>query len=1224
VASSSIPNDDTTPLPRVSLHLDGHSYTALVDTGASRCCISADAAAHVRAPPTPTPAPVHLTTADASPLATKGIVCIAVRLGTVEVAWPFVVLDRSTYPVIIGADLLAHLGAVVDLCSGALRIASEVVPLQPANGAPPPTPWRLPTVSLIADPEDDLPHPDTSAPSAADLPKAIDPAAPPEVRDRLLPFLETNVSLFAVDPKKPGTTAAVQLKIPTGDAAPVHSRPYRAGPYEVELQRAEVERLLKNGLIRPSSSPWASPVVLVDKKDGSKRFCVDYRRLNAVTVPDRYPLPRIDDLLQQLGGARYFTTLDLASGYWQVPVAPEDIPKTAFRTSFGHYEWLVMPFGVCGGPPTFQRLMDFTLDGLLGVCVLVYLDDVIVYSRTLEEHLQHLAAVFARLRAANLHLKLSKCTFGATRVHFLGHIASADGLQPDPAKIAAVANMAPPTNIEGVRAFLGFCTYYRRFVHDFAAVAEPLNRLLRKGSEFQWTPECDRAFHELKKRLTSPPILAFPDPSKPFELHTDASAYAIGSVLVQRDDAGNERPVAYDSRTLSAPERNYSATERECLAVVWAVRQHRHLLLGQHFTVVTDHSALQWLRTAKEPAGRLARWVLELQPFNFTIVHRSGKKHQDADALSRLLIAVIAEQPASDPAPSSTATDAPSSPPPPSSSSASPAANAAPEPAPAVNEQEHEWSDDVIARAQRSDPELSAYIAWLEGTASTPPAPPSGYPAFTERILLLEGRLYYVDPSRDTDGSPRLIVPASLRLDILRAYHDAPTSGHLGTLKTLQRIRERFFWPHLNADVTAYVAGCQDCQRHKTPRRPTQGHLQPLHITEPWHTVHVDTFGPLPVTENGNAYVIVFTDHFTRWPEAFATASNDAETAARLLTNELICRYGAPARLLSDRGTNYTSALVSTVCRLLGVDRSITTAYHPQTDGLVERFNHTLANMLALYTADNQRDWDQHLPHVLAAYRSAYHPSIGTSPHQLLFGIRPRHVADVALNLAPHVVPLETSDAATYARDLLQRIQRAHAAANEVIQREIDRQAAYHDANVIDAPEYKIGSLVWLRIPTRTVGLSPKLRHPWTGPYVISELPTPTTVRITTPGRRASSELVNINRIKPYVAPWAPPATPTPPDRSSTTSTDPPPPVTTQPPTPPSPTPGASTDDTDVDLPEGYYPVDAIIGHRRRGRGTHYHVRWATGETTWEPARNIPRHLRDEYHATAPRASLNG
>ena len=479
-------------------------------------------------------------------------------------------------------------------------------------------------------------------------------STPKELRDALWSAVEANKDLkesekeqlyhlllaykdtFAHNQADLGRTDRVQHEVRTDDAYPIRQRVRRTAPAQREETRKLIEEMLHKDIIQPSSSPWASPVVLVRKKDGSARFCVDYRRVNSVTKKDAYPLPRVDDTLDTLAGSQVFTTLDLISGYWQVEVKPEDREKTAFCTSEGLFEFKVMPFGLCNAPATFQRLMDAVLMGLQWSRCLVYLDDVVVPGKSFEDHLQNLKYVLDRFRSAGLKLNLSKCKFGRREVTFLGHVVSAQGVAADPAKLSTVASWPQPQSQRDVQQFLGFASYYRRFIKDFAVIARPLHHLTEKTAIFNWTEECEASFQKLRLKLVSPPVLAFPDHSRSFILDTDASNTGIGCVLSQTQQDGSERVIAYGSRLLSKPERNYCVTRRELLAVVYFTQQLRPYLLGKHFTLRSDHGSLTWLRNFKEPEGQLARWLEKLEEYDFTIIHRPGLKHSNADALSRL------------------------------------------------------------------------------------------------------------------------------------------------------------------------------------------------------------------------------------------------------------------------------------------------------------------------------------------------------------------------------------------------------------------------------------------------------------------------------------------------------------------------------------------------------------------------------------------------------------
>ena len=457
---------------------------------------------------------------------------------------------------------------------------------------------------------------------------------PTQMKELYAVLLEYH-DLFAQGPTDFGRTGVIKHDIDTGEAKPIRQQVRRIPPYKRDEAKKLLQEMLEKDVIQPSSSPWASPIVLVQKKDGSTRFCIDYRKVNTVTRKDAYPMPRVDDTLDTLAGAKWFSTLDLISGYWQVEVNPKDREKTAFCTPEGLFEFKVMPFGLCNAPATFQRLMDMVLAGVQWTSCLVYIDDVVILGKTFKEHLQNLVAVFKRLRSSSLKLKPKKCNFCSAEVDFLGHIVSANGVRTDPSKTMQVSQWPIPTSRKEVQQFLGLANYYQRFVKDFATIAKPLHRLTERNVQFGWSKESHTAFELLRKRLTTAPVLAFPDYSREFILDTDASDTGLGAVLSQIQDDGSERVISYASRVLSRAERRFCVTRRELLAVVTFVQHFRPYLLGREFLLRTDHGSLTWLSNFKQPEGQLARWLERLQEFHLRIQHRPGKKHQNADALSR-------------------------------------------------------------------------------------------------------------------------------------------------------------------------------------------------------------------------------------------------------------------------------------------------------------------------------------------------------------------------------------------------------------------------------------------------------------------------------------------------------------------------------------------------------------------------------------------------------------
>eukprot|EP00731_Ephydatia_muelleri_P003764 Em0001g3764a len=833
-----------------------------------------------------------------------------------------------------------------------------------------------------------------------------------------------------------GRTHLVYHKIDTGDAVPIRQSARRLPYFQREEVRKTIEDMLKRGIIEPSSSAWSSPVVLVKKKDGSTRFCIDFRKVNAVTTRDAQPLPRIDDTLDLLGGASYFSTLDLASGYWQVEVDPLYREKTAFITPFGLHQFRVMPFGLSNAPATFQRLMEQVLAGLHWSTCLVYLDDIIVFSRTVADHLDQLRDVFTRLKNAGLTLKPSKCHLLQMEVRYLGHVVSGKGIQTDPEK-SEVFLIGPSLKSERFKRFLGLASYYRRFVQGFAQVAAPLNALINKGKEWMWTADCTHAFLELKKRLVSTPVLVMPQFTQEFILDTNASGEGLGAVLSQVIE-GEEKVVAYASKTLTRTERKYCATRREMLALVWATHHFRPYLYGHRFVLRTDHSALQWLHNFKEPEGQTARWLEQLAEYNYRVVHRPGRHHTNADSLSCMPCKQCGLSEASD---GTTCCDA---------------------------VVQHEiilptWTPEEMQSAQQTDVALSKVIDWFESN-SIPHSPPTQANLRTlwlqrDQLMLKEGVLYRQwknVPGGGLHKRLQLMLPASLVPGVLSGLHDTPVGGHLGVKKTLEKVQMRFYWPSQKKDICGDVAPLQ---------------LEDS-VSRPLERIAMDIVGPLPVTERGNRYILVVGDYFTRWKEEYPMKDMEAQTVACILVNEFICRSGVPDTIHTDQGRNFESKLIKELCQMLGIKKTRTTPYHPQSDGMVERFNRTLLNMLSIAVGEDEMSWDLQLPLLLLAYRTSVHDTTGTSPFELMYGREVRLPEDIMFAL-PATVETARAD---YKGILKRRLQHAYQ------------------------------------------GRSPKLYRPWQDPFKVMAVLGPATYRIVNCARAKKRLVVHFNRLKPWVS----------------------------------------------------------------------------------------------------------
>ncbi|CAG4935861.1 unnamed protein product [Colias eurytheme] len=571
-------------------------------------------------------------------------------------------------------------------------------------------------------------------------------------------------------------TPFAEHHIDTGDHPPIALPPYRVTPAKKEIMRAELDKMLAEDVIEECESAWAAPCVLVPKRNGTYRFCVDYRKLNAVTKTDAYPMPRIDELLQSTKKGCVMSSLDLRSGYWQVSTADRD--KTAFVTPFGTYRFKRMPFGLKNSPATFQRLIDRFRSGstLGGKTILGYLDDLLVISEDLESHLADLRAVFERLRVFKLRANREKCVFARDRLKYLGHVISRDGISPDQEKVSAVIGMKEPTNLQQLRTFLQTCSWFRKFIPEFAKVAEPLTRLTKKSQAWVWNLEQVKSFETLKKLLTTAPILVQAEYTKPFVLRTDASNYALGAALLQGESPNQEHPIEYASRLLTPAEQNYSTTEREALAVVWAVERFRGYIDGHQVNVITDHQPLKWLFTLKSPSGRLVRWALKLQSFDLHIDYAPGKVNVLADTLSR---PVTSDGSASESAICPVVVDVP------------------------------RWNATSTRDAQLADPEVAKIIQDLEGKDEL------NINRWSERgYLLNQGVLYRYVPDTDSE-EPQLVVPESLRKEVMIECHDSPTAAHGGIDRTIHRISQRFYFPGMRRFVTEYLKTCIECQRYK-------------------------------------------------------------------------------------------------------------------------------------------------------------------------------------------------------------------------------------------------------------------------------------------------------------------------------------------------------------------------------------------------------------------------
>ena len=904
-------------------------------------------------------------------------------------------------------------------------------------------------------------------------------------------------TVFAKDSFDLGRTHLVRHKIDIGDARPIKQPPRRMPISQIDEVHELIEDMHKRGVIEPSTSPWASPIVLVKKKDGSTRFCVDYRKLNEITKKDSYPLPRIDDTLDAVGNSTWFSTLDLQSGYWQVELDEKDKEKTAFTSCAGLWQFTVMPFGLCNAPGTFERLMERVLQGLSWKTALIYLDDVIVHGKDFQQELSRLRQVFYRLKEANLKLNPRKCHLFQRKVKYLGHVLSAEGIQTDPEKLDAVRNWKIPSDVHELRSFLGLCSYYRRFVKDFSIIAKPLFVLTEHNTNFQWTKDCQKAFDQLKVALTSSPILAHPTENGTFYLDTDASYYGIGAVLSQEQD-GAERVIGYYSKTLHKAQKNWCVTRKELYAVVKAIENFHNLLYGRKFVVRTDHSALQWLMKFKNPEGQVARWLEHLQTYDFDIRHRPGKYHGNADSLSRRPCNIDCKN--------------------------------------CCKQEQREllvnltrveefqfdgvtFSEEEFQKVQNEDSILKSLLNWLkEGkrpsfdeTSAMDPVL-KGYLAQWNSLKLKDGILYRIWESTDGKQSvEKLILPRKLRKEVMRQLHDGNSGGHFGIKKTMQKIKARFYWIGCREDVENYCNTCDICNSRKGPNIRQRNKMQQYNVGSPFERIGIDILGPLPATERGNRYLVVVMDYFTKWPEVFPVPNQEAETVAAGLMENVISRFGVPMEIHSDQGRNFESEVFQCLMKVLGITKTRTTALHPQSDGMVERFNKTILDYLSKFIDDHQSDWDKLINLCMLAYRTAVNETTQISPAKMMFGRELRLPVDLVVGQPPEQGERRLPEWVSNLQDVLWDL---HDAARKQIQSSSDRMKARYDLRA-RGPKFAEGDNVWFYNPKRRKGKCPKLQRDWEGPYEVIKCLNDVVFRIRK-GLNGKPKVVHGDRLWPY------------------------------------------------------------------------------------------------------------
>jgi len=950
-------------------------------------------------------------------------------------------------------------------------------------------------------------------------------------RKTAVTLIKRNEALFSKSEFDIGHTSLTEHKIDTGVNRPFKQQLRRHPLGHLPIVDDHVDNMLQHGIVSPCISEWASNVILVRKTDQTWRFCVDMRKLNSLTLKDTYPLPRVDSCLDSLGGAAYFSSLDLRQGYWQVGMEEQSSLKTAFVTRRGVFKFNVLPYGLCNAPATFQRLMDLVLSGLTWTTCLVYLDDVVVFSSTFDDHVLRLQQVFDRLKQANLKLKASKCRLFQRKIKFLGSIVSQEGIAPDPTKVEAVVRWPIPTNLTEVRSFTALAAYYRKFVKGFAAIAKPLFELTQKGRPFVWTSRQQDAFEQLKKCLTEAPVLAAPLESGQYWLDTDASDTALGAVLQQMQN-GELKVIAYASRVLTRSERSYSVSKREQLAVVYGLKQFRHFLLARHFILRVDHAALTYLLKTPQPVGQSARWLDLISEYDFEIHHRAGSQHGNADSLSRRpteqerslsddRVAIIRDRQVrrylcrtqlneteknwvlndimtiprrlagkirqniqkcgADDESVASRVDLDEA------ETEVKYLHAARKVGDIPGGEPLQLSSDRVRDEQRKDPVISEVIVWMERSAQQPAWSDIAMCHVEIQHLwsnwatleLKNGILYR--QIQDADGAVdhyQLIVPSSLRTSVLTLIHANVTAGHLGIKKTQERLRQYAYWRGWKRDTELFVKRCLKCNQYRHTFQYKQGPMQSLPVCTIMQRLQCDLMGPF-VRSRHYKYLLSAICPFSKYLVSVPLPDKSATAVAKALVRHVFLVYGAVEFCFTDMGGEFNNEVLSNVCRLLGIQKSTTTGYRPNSDGAVEKVQAVISSIFAKTIKADQKNWSEMVPYVAFAYNTAVHSVTGYSPFYLMFNRQPITGIDWQLEQPSPAIFTNLDE---FSATMLERTRKAHAIVAEQLRCAFERNKTRYDQRV-KSVQFEVGDFVWYFSPRKKPGLCGKWQLRTCGPY---------------------------------------------------------------------------------------------------------------------------------------------
>lgn len=868
-----------------------------------------------------------------------------------------------------------------------------------------------------------------------------------------------------------------------------------------------INKLLKAGRIVESNTPWVHPSVIVPKKNGSLRICLDLRSTNEVTIPDHFPLPRIDDLLAKVSGSKYFTSIDCASGYLQLKLSEKAQKKCGWITHVGVYEFVYLPFGLKNAGAYFSRTMSRILSGLQENC-LFYLDDICIFTQTFEEHLKAIRTVFERFRTFKIKASGRKLTeIARSSIVFLGHEISGSGYKPANRNIEAIEKMPRPTNTKQVKCFLGMANFFRKFVNGFAKIASPLYEITREKVPFHWGSEQEASFRAIKGLLSKKPILGFPQ-DKEFILYTDGSQQAVGGALLQENN-NSLCAIGYFSKTLSDSQKKWSATHIELFAIISSLRFFKHIIYGNHIVIRSDHKPLIYLLSHNKIHDNLSRWVIELQNFDCSIEYVKGKSNLVADCLSRSANPKVKFVDGTTEA--EDIIDFPV------------ALCFSPELLPVLTNK-----GTINVQDARTEQLRDEYCTLIRKILEEP----AGVWESLERLeetdkqaLLNEGEKCFVGKNgclyrnlidRKGLGKNLLIIPKKLQEAVFLAFHESPgTGGHFNGYKTLQKVRRKYFWQTMSQDILNWSRACIKCQQ-KTAALRNREPLAPIKSNFIFHKVFIDLAGPLPETDRGNRYLLATICGFSKYVTLTPIPNCQAITVARTLMNECVLKFGTMRELISDNASYLKGEIITELCNMLRIPRHLITPYHHEGNGSIERVFRTFNAMLRTYVNSSQTDWDLHASACAFAYNTSVHESLGETPFFMIFGRDPVFNIDLVIQRATDGHFPDESQVGEYKESLLRSLHAAWKSASEINDEARKKFEQTHAKNFkhLQPCDVAPGDTVLLRNLKPLPGLSRKLSMPWAGQFRVIKVERPHVVITSKTCPTATPQVVHLNQVK--------------------------------------------------------------------------------------------------------------